>query len=144
MRYLIHKSQYSELCARQEYLYSAFKMYFLPGNPEENYIPLFPVGCIESDILFITGHTPQVLAYLSKRIDSIPEKNIVITSCYGLAFKKFASKKTIYVPNTNNPFCVLRSGTPYGFAFNISDAELDFHNASGPISERIKKAYKLL
>ena len=91
MRYLINKSQYSELCARQEYLYSAFKMYFLPGNPEENYIPLIPVGCAESDILFITGHTPQVLAYLSKKIDSIPEKNIVITSCCGLAFKKFAS-----------------------------------------------------
>ena len=144
MRYLLHKTQYAELTARQEYLYSAFKMYFLPGKPEGNYIPLSPVGSSGTDVLFVTGHTSQVQEYLNDEFDNIPEATIVITSCCGLTFKKYALNKIVYVPSTNKLLCVLRNGKPYGFDFKISDAELDFHNASGSVLERIKKSYKCL
>lgn len=144
MRYLIHKSQHAELSARQEYLYSALKMYFLPGTPEGNYIPLTPVGCSGPDVLFITGHTNEVQSYLNENLRHIPEKTVVITSCCGQTFKKFASNKSIYVPSLKEFICVLRYGKHFGFDFNISDAELDFHNAKGSIMEKIKKAYERL
>ena len=144
MRYLIHESQLNEMSARKEYLFDVFHLFFLPGTPEGSYIPFVPLGEKGLDILFITGHTGSVFAYLDKMITKIPEKSIVITSCYGERFKKFANKKNIYVPKSCNELCCIRNGKPYGFDFNISDAELDFYNVQGDIMSRIKSAYTLL
>ncbi len=144
MRYLLHKKQLSELAARQEYLYDIFRLYFLPGKPEGSYIPLIPVGTAQIDLLFITGHVYEVREYLDAHIDQIPEKGIVITSCFGHIFLRYASKKEIYVPNLNSDLCRIRNGKPYGFDFNISDAELDFYNAHGNVMERIPKTYRRL
>lgn len=144
MRYLLHESQRDELSARQKYLYDIFHMYFLPGTPEGGYIPLTPVGSSTLDILFITGHTNYVRDYLDAMIDHIPETCICITSCMGTSFRRFASKKELYVPNLHNDVCLLRDGNPYGFEFCISDAELDLYNETGEIMERIRKAYDLL
>lgn len=144
MRYLLHKSQLNELTGRQAYLYDIFKVYFLPGKPEGSYIPLIPVGIKDPDVLFVTGHTHQVYGYLSTYIKQIPEHCIVITSCMWGSFKKFAVKKEVYVPNIHQDYCMLRDGKPYGFEFDISDAELDFYNASGSILERIQSAYDRL
>lgn len=141
MRYLLHESQAAELTARQGYLYNIFHVYFLPGQPEGGYIPLTPVGESIANILFITGHTNYVLKYLATQIDSIPENHIVITSCMGRIFRLFASKRKIYIPNTQTAFCYLRNGIPYGFDFPISDAELDFYNSTGDVMERIHSAY---
>lgn len=140
MRYLLHETQRGELQARQKYLFDVLRMYFLPGNPEGGFIPLKPIGAGCPDILFITGHTGCVRDYLS-RTKSIPEKTIVITSCMGQSFKKYAVKKEIYVPDPKQPLCLLRDGQPYGFDFMISDAELDMYNSSGTIIERIQAAY---
>ena len=119
-------------------------MYFLPGKPEGNYIPLIPLGAKGPDVLFITGHTHQVRDYLGSYINQIPEHCIVITSCMGRSFKKFAVKKEVYVPDIHQDYCLLRDGRPYGFEFDISDAELYFYNASGGIKERILSAYDRL
>ena len=144
MRYLLHKSQRDEIAGRQLYLYDVFHMYFLPGNPEGGFIPLTPLGPDGMDILFLTGHTDCVENYLQNTIGSTPEKTIVITSCMGKLFKKYTSKKVIYVPDLQQPLCLLRDGKPYGFDFNISDAELDFYNASGTIMDRVNSAYARL
>lgn len=144
MRYMIHQNQLNELHARQSYLYDIFHIYFLPGNPEGNYIPLIPLGDKGPDVLFITGHTRQVQEYLSTYIKQTPEQSIVITSCMGRFFKKFACEKEIYIPDIHQDFCLLRDGSAYGFGFDISDAELDFYNASGNIHERILSAYDRL
>lgn len=144
MRYLIHESQLKEMSARKDYLFDVFHLYFLPGTPEGNYTPFSPVGEKGPDILFITGHTDSVFTHLDKMIMEIPEKTIVITSCYGERFKKFSNKKNGYVPKSRDELCCIRSGKPYGFDFNISDAELDFYNAHGDIYTRIKSAYTLL
>ena len=144
MRYLLHQDQVEELKARRLYLYDIFRLYFLPNKLEGRYIPLIPLGSCDYDILFITGHTDQVQDYLSDNINQIPEHCIVITSCQGRSFKKYSSKKEIYVPNINQDYCLLRDGKTYGFDFNISDAELDFYNASGSITERIQSAYERL
>lgn len=141
MRYLLHIDQRSELAARQDYLYGIFHMYFLPGKPEGSYIPLYPIGPACPDILFITGHNDAVDKYLKGNIASIHENTIVITSCMGQTFRKYTARKKIYVPSANYDFCILRNGKPYGFDFSISDAELDFYNASGTISEKIHSAY---
>ncbi len=141
MRYLLHKSQRDEIAGRQLYLYDVFHMYFLPGNPEGGFIPLTPLGPNDTDILFLTGHTDCVENYLQNTIGSTPEKTIVITSCMGKLFKKYTSKKVIYIPDLQQPLCLLRDGKPYGFDFNISDAELDFYNASGTIMDRVNSAY---
>lgn len=93
MRYLLHQSQLNELNGRQAYLYDIFQVYFLPGKPEGSYIPLVPLGIKGPDVLFITGHTHQVRDYLGGYINQIPEHCIVITSCMGHSFKKFAVKK---------------------------------------------------
>src|SRR5699024_7591576 len=74
MRYLLHHSQLNELKARQAYLYDIFHMYFLPGKPEGSYIPLVPLGAKGPDVLFITGHTQQVHAYLNAYFNQIPER----------------------------------------------------------------------
>lgn len=144
MRYLLHQSQTSELPARKDYLYDIFHMYFLPRKSEGSYIPLTPVGTIGLDILFITGHTNQVQEYLTAFFDEIPEKTIVITSCFGEVFKQHASKKSIYVPDLRNHLCQLRDGKPFGFDFDISDAELDLYNTKGEIMERVRSVYDKL
>lgn len=95
-------------------------------------------------MLFITGHTNQVHDYLSTYIKHIPEHCVVITSCMGRSFRKFAAKKEVYVPDINQDYCLLRDGRAYGFEFHISDAELNFYNASGSIKERIQLAYDRL
>lgn len=144
MRYLLHETQRRELQGRQQYLFDVFRMYFLPGKPEGGFIPLTPVGMDNPDILFITGHCDDVGEYLSWAAKNIPEKTIVITSCMGWSFKTFAESKEIYVPNLQQPLCRYRDGRPYGFGFEISDAELDFYNATGTIMERIQSAYERL
>ena len=141
MRYLIHESQLNEARARCEYLYDVFKLYFLPGKPEGSYTPFIPVGNNEEDILFITGHTPYVHAYLRAFLASIPEKEIVITSCMGHSFVKYATERTLYVPDVLKKYCDIRDGRAYGFDFRISDAELNFYNADGDVRERLMKAY---
>ena len=144
MRYLLHETQRGELHARQQYLFDVFRMYFLPGKPEGGFIPLVPVGKGRPDILFITGHTGYVESYLCSAAKSVPEKTVVITSCMGQSFKKYAARKEIYVPDPKRPLCLLRDGRPYGFDFKISDAELDLYNSTGTITERIQSAYKRL
>lgn len=144
MRYLLHESQMNEFTSRNTYLYDIFHMFFLPGHPEGRYIPLSPVGAKGPNILFITGHTNYVQEYLDSKINEIPEKTIVITSCFGVSFKKYASKKKIFVPNVPGNLCLLRDGKPFGFDFDISDSELNLYNAAGEIMNRIKFAYKEL
>ena len=77
-------------------------------------------------------------------LPQIPERCIVITSCMGRHFKKFTAEKEVYVPDIYQDYCLLRDGRPYGFEFDISDAELDLYNASGGIKERIQSAYDRL
>lgn len=144
MRYLVHKSQAAEIPARQSYLYDIFHLYFLPGKPEGSFIPLIPVGKKGLDILFITGHNDQVVGYLSSYFRTIPEKRIVITSCFGGSFEPWAIKKAVYVPKNASPLCVLRKGEAFGFSFPISDAELNFYNADGDFETKLKTAYELL
>lgn len=62
----------------------------------------------------------------------------------GRHFKKFTAEKEVYVPDIYQDYCLLRDGSPYGFEFDISDAELDLYNASGGIKERIQSAYDRL
>ena len=144
MRYLLHQTQQGELQSRRQYLFDVSRMYFLPVKPEGSFIQLKPIGAGSPDILFITGHTNYVEEYLKSTSESIPEKTIVITSCMGWLFKKYSARKEIYVPDPKQPLCLLRDGRPYGFEFDVSDAELDLYNASGTILERIHSAYKLL
>ena len=144
MRYLLHESQWKEIHARQQYLFDVFRLYFLPNTLQAGFIPLKSVGKGYSDILFITGHTNYVEAYLGKMVTRIRENVIVITSCMGYSFKKYTKGKEIYVPDPKTPLCLLRDGQPYGFDFDISDAELDMYNSSGTIMERIQSAYKQL
>lgn len=144
MRYLLHQTQFNEFHSRQSYLYDIFHLYFLPGKLEGSYIPLIPMGDTGPDVLFITGHTNQVMEYLVNYIKQVPEHCIVITSCMGHHFKKFTNKKEIYVPDVYQDFCLLRDGSMYGFEFDISDAELDFYNSSGSIKERICFSYDCL
>lgn len=144
MRYLLHKSQDYELPARLVYLYDIFRLYFHTGKPEGEFISSCPVGRCEPDYLFITGHTNKVQEYLDGTILAIPEKAIVITSCIGTSFRRFASRKAIYVPKQKTPYCEIRNGQPFGFDFCISDPELDFYNANGTIPERLQAAYVLL
>lgn len=144
MRYLLHKTQLGEMTARQEYLYDIFHLYFLPREMIKDYVPLSPVGEKGPDLLFVTGHTHHVKNYLDAMLDQITEESIIITSCFGQSFKKYSSKKNIYVPNTKDDYCSVRVGSAYGFGFNISDAELNFYNATGDIMQRILSTYILL
>lgn len=144
MRYLLHTSQLSELVGRQAYLKDIFRLYFLPGQPEGSYIPLIPMGTKKPSILFITGHTDQVDTYLRRSLPDIPESKIVITSCFGRHFKKYARNKELYVPASQQDLCFLRHGAPYGFDFDISDPELNFYNATGDIMTKIQTAYSRL
>ena len=144
MRYLIHTTQLNEAPARCEYLYDIFKLYFVSGKPEGEYTPFSPVGDCGEDILFIVGHSHYVDKYLMQHINSITEKAIVITSCCGFMFAKYAMQKTIYVPDFLQKHCVLYNGKPFGFNFNISDAELRFYNTCGDIEIRLQKSYKCI
>lgn len=147
MRYLLHKSQKSELEGRQKYLYDLFKMYFVQTTAEEDdgeFIQLAPVGDKGDDVLFIIGHMNVVHKYLSTHISQIEEQTIVVTSCLGRVFREFATQKKIYVPAKNQLVCFVRNGEPYGFEFDISDAELDFYNTKGSLKNRLKASYQRL
>lgn len=144
MRYMVHESQRQEIPGRQIYLYDVFRLYFLPYKQEAGFIPLSPVGRVDLNILFITGHVNQVYSYISRYIDTIPEDIIVATTCFSRKLSTYKRKKTIFVPNTTSNLCYIHSGEPYGFLFDITDAELDFYNASGCIMERLQSAYSKL
>lgn len=143
MRYLLDTEQSYELSARQQYLYDVSKLYYLPGPPEGSFIPMIPFGSAGPDIVFITGHYDRVRDFLRQWINRIPEKTLVITSCFGFSFTQFAQMKNVYVPRAMI-LCSVRKGSLYGFDFDISDAELDFYNTQGSIEDRIRSAYKLI
>lgn len=144
MRYLIPKSQDAEIHGRQEYLYDIFHLFFLPHESNDDYIQLIPVGCIGPDLLFIIGHNDQVLIFLTNNIDSIQESSIVVTSCFAEKLIGISYKKKLYVPITEDSICRIRPGKPYGFDFDITDAELRLYNSSGTIIERVNKCYRLI
>lgn len=144
LRYMVHESQRREIPGRQVYLYDVFRLFFLPHKQETEYIPLSPVGHSDLNILFITCHVNQVYSYLSQYIDTIPEDIIVATTCFPQKLSKYKRKKTFFVPNTTSNLCYIHSGEPYGFSFDITDAELDFYNASGSIIERLQSTYSKL
>lgn len=144
MRYLVHKSQKSEITARQSYLYDIFHLYFLPINLEGGFIPLIPVGEKGPDVLFIIGHTHQIEEHLKYYSNTISESIIVITSCFGMSFHHMAIKKEIFIPKNATQLCKLRNGEAFGFDFEITDAELDFYNADGDFETKLNMAYKLL
>ena len=144
MRYLVPTHQETEIHGRQEYLYDVFHLYFLPHEIIDDYIHLISVGCIGPDILFIVGHYDEVLTYLSNNIESITESEIIITTCFAERFIDFSIKKRIYVPITEDGICPIRPGKPYGFDFDITDAELNLYNSNGSITERVNKGYRLL
>ena len=141
LRCLVHESQRKEIPGRQIYLYDVFHLYFLPREQESEYIPLSPVGHVDLSILFITGHVNQVYSYICQYIDTIPEDIVVATTCFPQRLSKYKRKKTLFVPKTTSNLCYIHSGEPYGFSFDITDAELDFYNASGSIMERLQSAY---
>ena len=140
----MHKSQSQEIPGRRVYLYDIFHLYFLPREEQGSYIPLIPVGHVDLNILFITGHANQVFSYIDHYIDDIPEAVIVATTCFPQSLRKYTRKKAIFVPKISSDLCYVHSGEPYGFSFDITDAELDFHNASGNILERLNAAYTKL
>ena len=144
LRYMVHKSQFHEIPGRQVYLYDIFRLYFLPREEEGDYIPLTPIGHLDLSILFITGHANQVLSHISQYIDDIPENLIVATTCFPQNLRRYKRKKTIFVPSGASELCYIHIGEPYGFSFDITDAELDFYNASGNIMDRIHSAYTKL
>ena len=144
MRYLLQQAQNAEIKARQEYLYDIFHTYFLPQKVEGNYIELTPIGNKGPDIFFITGHTGQVYHYLKQNLSTIAENTIVITSCLGGRFKEFTKHKNIYTSSIDGQFCNLYDGTRYNFNFDITDAELNFYNASGSIEDKLKASYYVL
>ena len=144
LRCLVHESQRKEIPGRQIYLYDVFHLYFLPREQESEYIPLSPVDHVHLSILFITGQVNQVYSYICQYIDTIPEDIVVATTCFAQWLIKYKRKKTIFVPKTTSNLCYIHSGEPYGFAFDITDAELDFYNSSGSIMERLQSAYSKL
>ena len=91
--------------------------------------------------MYFSLHTNYVADYMEIYHRQIPEHCIVVTSCLGRTFKKYTFQKQFYVPDLKADYCYLHSGIPYGFGFNISDAELDFYNAQGNIWERLEVAY---
>ncbi len=144
MRYLLHQSQYKEIAGRRDFLYDIFHLYFLPRASEGKYIPLIPLGSTDLDLLFITGHINHVDNYLRTHIETISESTLVVTTCCSQILKKYTKRKQIYVPDIDVPFCYYHDGTPYGFQFNLSDSELNFYNAIGDITTRLKNGYRLL
>ena len=144
MRYLIPKKQEAEIHGRQAYLYDIFQLYFLPHETNDEYIQLIPVGCNGPNYLFIIGHTDQVISFLTKNIDKICESGIIVTTCFAEKLIAFSKTKEIYIPITEDNFCNIRPGKPYGFDFDITDAELRLYNSSGLIIDRIKEGYKLI
>ena len=141
MRYMVHESQAQEIHGRQLYLYDIFRLHFLPREKEGEYIPLSPIGHVDLDILFITGHANRVISYINRYINAIPEDIIVATTCFPQNLRQYKLKKTIFVPNMTSSFCYVHDGEPYGCSFDITDAELNFYNASGSIMERIQSSY---
>lgn len=144
MRYLIPKTQSNEIHGRQEYLYDVFHLFFHPHELSLDYIQLIPVGCIGPDCLFIIGHNDQVYNYISKNIDEIHEPMIIATTCFAKSLIKFCNIKKIYVPKTRDDICNIRSGEPFGFDFDITDAELLLYNSTGALIDRINKGYRLI
>ena len=142
MRYVLPESQKSEITGRLEYLYDVFHLFFVPSEVEDGWISLLPFGKSQDDILFIVGHSKQVIGYLDKNIDSITESVVVVTTCFPRKLYRFGRKKNLYVPNITGCECTLYQGSSYGFDFPITDAELDMYNATGDIIERIRAGYR--
>lgn len=143
MRYLISETQQNELCGRQEYLYDIFRAYFVPDGSCYGFIQLRPLD-YEEDILFIVGHSDQIIKYLHDHINEVKETTIVVTTCFPRDLLRIKSNKSIYVPIIEDSFCRFYNGEPYGFKFKITDAELNLYNESGYIWNRIHAGYRLL
>ena len=62
LRYLVHYTQASEIPGRIEYLYDIFHIYFIMQNQIGDYIPLVPIGHLDFNALFISGHANYVIS----------------------------------------------------------------------------------
>lgn len=142
LRYILDIRLQPELNDRMRYVYDVFSLYVIHKKTEHGFIILESVPSTAVDVLLIVGHDKAVRNLLYNNVINVHEKNIVIISCNVYPSKYFISiDKRIFISNHNKGYTERRHGIDYGFSFDISDSELDLYNSSGPVLERIEKAF---
>ncbi len=146
MRYLLAETQEQEIIARQQYLYDIHKLYFVPENKTDGFIPLVPLGTAEPSILFIVGHYDQVEYFLNNNIRKIKEETIVLITCFSKKFKKYKKyKNNLFVSTSENEFSYCYDGKNYGFDFDVTESEVNYYISShSDIMKRIEKSFQRL
>lgn len=151
MRYILLKRRNNnyikEINSRKDYLYDVFKLWYVKVNETFEYITLqsFPYTTLD-DILFLIGHCDAVRDYLLNK--KIPEKNIIIVSCYdnslGIAIKKIKSKNILYSFLNNHNRTEMYDGKEYNFEFaEISKSEILLYNhRNESLKTKIEKSFR--
>lgn len=141
MRYVILNNKISkeEIKSRKKYIENVSNLYFIlnkiDGGIEFNSIPPLSIDC-----LFIVGHNMHVHNYLNN--NNIPEKNIVIVSCYFPINKKQLKENKVFVSHDEDGKTDFFDGTDWNLNFNVSKEELKLINSSGSFMERVKKYFR--
>ena len=141
MRYVILNKDISkeEIKSRKKYIENVTNLYFISNKIDEgvefNSIPSLSIDC-----LFIIGHNKHVHNYLNNNI--VPEKNIVIVSCYFSIDKKRLKRNKVYVSYDENGKTDFFDGIDWNLSFNVSKEELKIINSSGSFMERVEKYFR--
>jgi len=140
MRYILlrKKLTFEEIRSRQEYLYDVFKIYTIPFY-FDNYIELKSIPENYGNVVFINGHNNQVFNFLIN--EELKEHDIVMITCYqGLVKRiKFPNKDMFYTDTTTYKL----NGKEYGFAFEITNSELNLYNCPYTlIQDKIKYSFE--
>lgn len=132
---------FDEIESRIEYFKDIFNLYYNVKEKNNNIaIVSFPTN--ELDYAFIIGHNNQVYDYLINNY--IPEKTIILITCYYGRIKKYRDKnKRILIPNNNDGQTKIYDGRKWNFNFDITDCELNLYKSKEQNCEqKIIKCFK--
>ena len=144
MTYILQTSFRDELPHRREYLFQTFHRYFVEIRRTEDFIELHSFPFVEDNIILLYGHAHWVVHYFN-RYGSIHKKKLkIINSCYPDKIVPLLNQRSVFYSKVNaDGVNDCYDGDTYGFAFPITDSELDaFNCAQLPFEQQIAFAYE--
>ena len=144
MTYILQTRFQDELPHRKDYLFQTFHLYFVEIHRAADFIELHSFPFVEDNIILLYGHAPWVVRYFN-RYGSIHQKKLkIINSCYPDRIVPLLNQRLVFYSKVNaDGVNDCYDGDTYGFAFPITNSELDaFNCAQLPFEQQIAFAYE--
>ena len=145
MRYLIKPCFEHEIKARQEYLYSVFKVSFIVVTKNQAFIELQSFPICNDHIIFLYGHNNWIGFFFSLFGEFIKNDTKIVTSCDLFENKSvLKGQKNLYYCKVNKDgYVMCYQGEQFNMPFDVTQSELELlNNADLPFEEKVNFAYR--